>query len=201
MEAALNWLFSHPLIDGISYRPRLVLLAGFSGALQQSIGVGAVILASEIADLEGHCWPATWPGQRVWEAGPAIVSHRGRILGAPRLVGDPVMKRQLGEKFAALAIDMESEALAQFCTARAVPFGCVRVVSDDVDTPLSPRLITLLSGGRVSAWRIFAAVLASPGLGNDLWRLAKQTRLAAKRLGGVLEMLLPLCFSQQPANA
>jgi hypothetical protein len=76
-----------------------------------------------------------------------------------------------------------------------VPFGCVRAVSDDLHTALSPRLATLLSGGRVSPLRCLLALAGSPGLAAEMWRLAKQTRLAAdnlaKALGELLTLTLP----------
>jgi hypothetical protein len=114
------------------------------------------------------------------------------VLTVPRLVGDPTEKRRLGEEHGAAVADMESAAVARACQAKGVPFGCVRAVSDEVDTPLSPRLVSLLAGGRVSALRLLGAVLRSPSLLGSLWRLGRDTRHAGERLALALGELLTL---------
>jgi hypothetical protein len=87
---------------------------------------------------------------------------------------------------------METATVARVCEQRQVPFGCVRVISDDVEEALSPRLVSLFSGGRISPMRVLFALLRSPSLAAELIRLAKQTRFAAAQLARVLGELLPL---------
>src|SRR5207245_1889826 len=60
---ALDWLLSQPVLGNVPYRPKLILSAGFAGALQENRKVGDVILASEVADSEGKVWPVNWPGE------------------------------------------------------------------------------------------------------------------------------------------
>jgi hypothetical protein len=85
---------------------------------------------------------------------------------------------------------MESAVVARRCAAAGLPFGCLRVISDDVQTSLSPKLLGLLAGGRVSVRRLLAALLGSPGMVAELWRLARDTRFAAGRLAVALGELL-----------
>jgi adenosylhomocysteine nucleosidase len=185
MEAALTWLLRQPLSGGRVYRPRFVVSAGFSGALQEGIRVGDVVVATEVADTEGGRWPATWPSPDYPWPG-----RRGRVLTVRRLVGDPEEKRALGREHAATAVDMEAAAAARVCALSSIPFGCIRAISDDVHTRLSPRLVSLLFAGRVSAPRVLAALARSPRLAGELWRLARQTRLAARQLAVALGELL-----------
>ncbi len=185
-EAAVGWLLSQPLLDGVPYRPRLVISAGFAGALDDSVRVGAVLLATEVVDPQGNRWPTSWP-----DADNTSLP-RGRLLTMPHLVADPAAKRRLGREYQAPIVDMESATLARLCAAQAVPFGCVRAVSDAVTTALSPALVTLLAGGRVAPLRVLAALLARPRLAGELWRLARDTRRASRRLGQALvELLTP----------
>jgi adenosylhomocysteine nucleosidase len=187
---ALNWVLSRPAMGNVPYRPKIVLSVGFSGALNKERKVGDVILATEVADQDGQRWPASWPGDLPpGEWRPAL--HRGRIVTVRSLASAPE-KQTLGEQHQALAVDMESAVIARACAKHGVPFGCVRVISDDVATPLSPRLLSLLSGGRASPARVMAAVIRSPKLAGELWRLAKQTRFAAEQLGHALGELLTL---------
>jgi adenosylhomocysteine nucleosidase len=188
---ALDWVLSKPLLGNLPYRPQLVLSAGFSGALQDRYQIGDIVLATDVIDEAGTIWPATWPGELpAGEWRPPI--HRGRLLGCSRLISDPKDKRDLGEKYRADAVDMETATLARLCSAQGVPFGCVRSVSDRADTALSPRLASVFSGGRLSLWRVAAAVARSPALTRELWDLAKKTRLAARQLGVALGELLTL---------
>jgi adenosylhomocysteine nucleosidase len=170
-ERALAWL---------PRRPKLILSAGYCGALQEHLRVGDVVLAKEVVDTSGGRWPATWPA----------AAQGGRLLTAPTLAADPEQKRRLGRQHDAVAVDMETACVARWCAEHDVPFASVRVVSDDVHTALSPRLVALLGGGRVSPGRVFANIVRRPRLVGELWRLARQTRLASARLAVALRELL-----------
>jgi hypothetical protein len=168
---ALRWL-----VGSGAEVPGLVS-AGFAGALDETYRVGDVIEASEVVDEEGGRWPT---------AG----ARSGRVLTTTRLVGEPSEKRRLGERFGAAAVDMESAHVVRFCAERAIPFCCVRAISDAVDTRLSPRLVDLLSGPRVRLGRLLAGLVRSPGMVGELWRLARDTGTAARALAGVLSRLV-----------
>src|SRR5581483_2380876 len=47
-EEALNWVLERPSMGNVPYRPKIVLSAGFSGALSQEQNVGDIILATEV---------------------------------------------------------------------------------------------------------------------------------------------------------
>jgi adenosylhomocysteine nucleosidase len=183
MDKALSWLFSGPMLDSVPYRPPFVLSAGFSGAIVPGLKVGDLILASEVGAADGGRWPTAWP------PGPSSF-RRGRLLTVSSLVGRPEEKRRLGERTGAVAVDMETAAVARRCTEAGVPFGALRVISDDVDTLLSESLLAVLAGGRVRVAALAAAVLRRPALLAELMRLGAHTRLAARRLAAGLEELL-----------
>ena len=42
-----------------SNSPSIIIAAGFCGALQPSLKVGDVVIASEVIDEAGHVWPVT----------------------------------------------------------------------------------------------------------------------------------------------
>jgi adenosylhomocysteine nucleosidase len=190
-RAAVDWLLGQPRLGDVPYRPKVVLAAGFAGALQPGLRVGDVLLASEVCDPDGTCWPATWPGELPGgEWRPPL--HRGKLLTADGIVSTAQEKQALGQRFGAAAVDLESAAAARACRRHGVPFGCVRAVSDEADTPLSPQLAGLLAGGRVAPGRLLGALARSPRLAGELWRLARATRRAAEQLGTALGELLTL---------
>jgi adenosylhomocysteine nucleosidase len=185
---ALEWVLSRPAFGGVAYRPRLIVSAGFSGALADGYRVGDLVVAHEVSSATGQCWPATWPGKLdgVWQ--PPL--RRGRIVTASHLVATTEEKTALGKQTGAVAVDMECAAIAELCTRHGVPFGCVRVISDDVATAVSPGLARVLSAGRVSLGRLGLALVRSPRMVGELWRLSRQTRLAAHQLSLALGELL-----------
>jgi nucleoside phosphorylase len=193
-ERALNWALDTPHLGIVPYRPKVVLCAGFSGSLNEELRVGDILLATEVVDADGNSWPATWP-ERLPSGEWRPPLHRGRLLTAPQLVCTPDDKRALGRQHSAVAVDMEAATVARLCSQRSVPFGCVRAISDDLNTPLSPRLLSLLCDGRVDPFRLLAGLAIAPRLSGEIWRLARQTTVAAEQLGKALGELLTLTLS------
>jgi nucleoside phosphorylase len=185
MESALHWCLSGPRFFGMPYRPRLLASVGFSGALQPEQRIGDLVLATEVVDPQGQCWPALRPAE--W-ANRDIAA--GRLLTMPELVSDPQEKQRLGRQYKALAVDMESAVAARLCHEHKVPFACLRVISDDWQTALSPHLVELLQQQRVSLARLTGNMLRHPKLIGELLRLARQTRRASRRLLSPLSALI-----------
>ena len=174
--AAARWVLD-------SLTPRLVVAAGFAGALDPALTVGDTVLASEVAE----------PGELRWRVAlPLELSDLpcGRLLTVSRLVATSEQKRALARQFGALAVDMESAAVAEVCQERRVPCAVARAISDAADAGLSPELVALLAGGRVAPRRVLAALVRRPRLAGELWRLARDTRRAARRLADALIRLL-----------
>jgi adenosylhomocysteine nucleosidase len=199
-EESLRWLLAKPLFGNVPYQPKVVISCGFAGALQPDLQVGELILATEVVNADGYCWPVPWPGDLPagdWQ--PPL--KRGRLLTTPQLIADVAQKRELGQRRQALAVDMESAIVASICSRQEIPFGCLRAVSDRVDTALSPELVSVLAGAGVS-WRGLASLLArQPHKVGELWRLFQATRVAsrqlAKALGELLTLTLPWDVSQE----
>jgi adenosylhomocysteine nucleosidase len=190
-EKALEWVLSRPVLGNVPYQPKVILSAGFAGALHPDRKVGDVVLATNVTDSQAKHWQTTWPSEMPpgpWQ--PPL--HQGRVISTAQMILDPAEKRALGQRHEAMAVDMESATVARLCTRHGVPFGCVRVVSDDSQTQLSPQVASLFSGGRLSGLRILKTVLRSPQTLGEFGRLARQTRLAADQLGKALGELLTL---------
>jgi len=96
-----------------------VVSFGIAGALSGDLPIGTVIDATRVVDESGA---VLWEGQPLG-ARPA---RTGTILGASRIVDDPVERERLRVQTGADAVDMESGPLAR--SGRLV--GCVRAISD-----------------------------------------------------------------------
>jgi nucleoside phosphorylase len=179
MEQALTWLLDQPNF------PKLIISAGFSGALCAGLNIADIIVATDVIDEGGGSWPAPWPEQIARDT-----FQRGKILTVSGTVAQPHEKLALGQKHDAIAVDMETAIVARICSERGIPFGCVRAISDDVYTPLSADVDYVIVNGRVSGWRLLWRLLCRPRFAAELWRLAKHTRLAADRLAVALCQLI-----------
>lgn len=188
---ALDWLLASPKFGAVPYEPSVLIFAGFAGALTESVHIGDVVLADEIVDTNGNRWRPTWPAA-LPEGDWTPPLQRGRLVSVDRLTGSAQEKRSLGQQHQAIAVEMESAVFAERCTRAGLPFACVRAISDEVVTPLSPALTTLLAGGSASPWRVLKALARRPGMLPELLRLARDTKRASRQLGLALGELLTL---------
>jgi nucleoside phosphorylase len=174
VDAAFDWLLATVRC------PRWLIYAGFAGALDPALCVGDVLLADAIVGPSGQCWSAQkWSGVQ-----------SGRLFTAERLVGTPTEKRELAAAHGACMVDMEAAHVASRAATAAIPFFSIRAISDNAQTSLSPAFVALLAGGRVSAPRLVRAICGRPSLLLELWRLGRDTRIAARQLARALDRLL-----------
>ena len=185
-EAALHWLRESSFPGKGLLQPLFLVAAGFAGALEPGWHIGEVLVASEVVEPRGR----TWPRDPLADPLNGAKWREGRLLSVSRMIGDPAEKQRLGQRFAAAAVDMESAAAARFCAQRGIPFASVRAISDEVQTRLSPRLVSLLGGSGVRVASVLATLVRAPGMALELWRLARDTRRAAQRLARALVQLL-----------
>lgn len=193
-QAAVEWVLSRPRVDRLPYRPQVIIAAGYAGALQDHVTVGDVIVATACITPDGQRWLTYYPAE---------LSHphcqHGRLLTSTRLIASSDEKRRLGHEFDALAVDMESAAIARCCHDAGVPFSSIHAISDGVDTSLSPQLLSLLSGSQVSISQLAVTLARAPRLLREFWQLARQTSLASQRLATALGEVLRHAPSYQAA--
>jgi adenosylhomocysteine nucleosidase len=182
-ETALDWL-----LDG--YRSSVLIAAGFCGALQPELRIGDLVMPRQVIQND-----------RKWTASihnDLPQAHRGPLVSVDEMVSDPLAKQRLATETGAVAVDMESATLARWGEERGLPWLCMRAVSDDDRTLLPAELARVLQGGRVAPVRLAAAVLRRPSLLRGLWRLARDTRLAAQALAEGLRALHLHCSPLTP---
>ncbi len=132
------------LID--TFAPDAIINTGIAGGTGNGAGVLDVVIGTEVAYHDVWCGPGNAPGQV--QGLPERFAGATELFGTDRLKTDHKVKFGLiasGDKFittpadlealmavqpSAIAIDMESGAIAQVCHIKNVPFLAVRVVSD-----------------------------------------------------------------------
>lgn len=111
-------------------KPRLVVSAGFCGALQPKMFSGDVVL--EVAGLELEIPQAA----RRLAAEKGYPLHFGRIFHSDTVLSTPAQKTATAREHRAVAVDMESSAIRDWAARNGVPFLAARVVLDAVDESL-----------------------------------------------------------------
>ncbi len=128
-----------------NFTPDLIINTGVAGGAGGGASVLDVVVAERIAYHDVWCGPGTQEGEA---AGcPRFFTPPAQILDLPALSNSEVKKGLVcsGDRFIstpeevsrirsiypdAMAVDMESAAIAHVCELKKVPFLCIRVISD-----------------------------------------------------------------------
>ncbi len=193
MGPKLAKLATQTLVDGHS--PAWIISAGFSGALDPGMRVGDIVVGNSVVDAAG----AELAIDLKMQADPAKGLHVGRLLMVDRIVQTVAEKKSLAEQHAAIAVDMESMAVAQICHNLKIKFLAVRVISDDMSADLPSEVASVVgSSGTVRLGAAVGALFKRPGSAKDLWRLREQAVDAAARLAAFLEGVVEQLYQTLP---
>ncbi|HYW93813.1 MAG TPA: hypothetical protein VFA95_15360 [Gammaproteobacteria bacterium] len=162
---------------------------GFAGGLDPGLRPGEVVLAGTVICPGGETLP-TDPGWQDWLAGRLEGVRRGALLSVAAPVAERAARQRLHQAHAALAVDMESAAVARVAARRGLPFAALRVVLDPAQMSLPDAALSALDpAGRLRAGRLAGSLLRSPAQVVPLLRLALYTRHAEAALRGLARKL------------
>jgi len=175
-------------LDRRSYRG--VISVGLSGGLRSDLSSGTLVLGDRWALVEGDrlgTVRAIGPpadgrlkAAALRAAGACgLTVHEGRLATADHLVGRPEEKHALAARTDALAVDMESGAIAEAALAAGVAVVALRVILDPLDEALNVAPDSfLLADGSSSFWKSGLAVAARPMQLPALWRVGRRSSRA-----------------------
>jgi adenosylhomocysteine nucleosidase len=109
---------------------------GLAGGLAAGLAPGDLLLPQTVilADGNGMATDTAWRDRLAATLGRAGVHARDAPLaGSEHIVATPEAKRALAAQTGALAVDMESGAVAEVAARVGVPFLVLRAVADDSD--------------------------------------------------------------------
>ena len=154
------------------YRPRLLVSAGFAGALDPALRVGHVLSPRLVIDAGD--------GSRTDGGG-----SEGVLLTFDT-VADAAQKARLAKAYGAQAVDMEATAVARAAQARGVKFAACKVISDAADSQLPPMARFVGKDGSFHAIKFLIFVAVRPGLWGSVMKLARDSAVAADKLSEML---------------
>jgi adenosylhomocysteine nucleosidase len=160
---------------------------GLAGGLDPTLGAGTVVLPSAIISREG----ARFATSRQWREQLSAAIAAQTPLAAGELLTSAAPFDAVADKAAAfretgaVAVDMESLAIAAVADVHGLPFIAVRVIVDTAADAL-PRAVAAASRtGRVSLGRLAGGLAIAPGEFFAVVRLAKRYRAAMRTLSAV----------------
>jgi adenosylhomocysteine nucleosidase len=183
------------------HRPGWIVSAGFCGGLVAEAARHDLIVAERIVDPSGESLDIELArlDRSLYAERPRV--RTGTILCADQIVRRPEDRARLGVQYGAIAVDLESAAVARSCRRRGVPFLGIRVVSDAVDDAL-PREIEHLSRQKSRAGQLGAAlgaIVKRPGSIKDFYKLRENAMLASDRLAKYLVEVIASLAPLPPA--
>ncbi len=165
----------------LAERPRVLISAGFAGALDSHRRVGSILQPEIVMDLSS--------GQHFAAQGEGTLASVDKVLDARG-------KGELRARCAADAVDMEAAAVAAVARKHGLPFLAIKAISDDTSFPM-PSFGAVLDQGGELRWGHFAWMLVrQPSLWPILWRLRANAAIASRELCRALAGLI-----QQPGIA
>lgn len=164
---------------------RCLLSFGLAGGLDARLGPGTLVAANTVVGPDGRQWPtdAAWRGS-VARAGERLGLVVGPIAGRDRALWSPAQKHACHLETGALAVDMESHAIAAVAAEAGIPFLVLRAVADrkHCKVPVAARSAVAADGStRVAS--VVAKLAARPWETPTLVRLAGDGRRAFRALG------------------
>ena len=184
-------LAAERLVRGAGVQPMRLLIAGFAGALAPGIEPGDLIVATEV--LGEAAEPVLRPDARLMEtAGRARglqTAHRGGVVSTPHVLTRKDEKQLLHATSHAAAVDMESYAAASVAIDAAVPWLCIRAITDRCDENL-PVDFNRLGPSAASPAAVARFAALRPASWPGLVRLGGASSRAARSLAIGLHGLL-----------
>jgi adenosylhomocysteine nucleosidase len=128
-------------------RPSHILVIGYAGALDPELKLGNLVEAGKAIALKLDDNLPGWehvrtdgefelmPCESVVQVAAAegLRATKGDLLTSAHVLGNPLHKRLLHDRFHAAVVDMETAALARIAASERIPLCCIRVVSDEAE--------------------------------------------------------------------
>ncbi len=160
---------------------------GMAGALDPALAAGAVCLPDEVIGADG----ASFITAGYWREPLAVLvaAHRtvacGKLLTSTQAIDTLAAKQAAYCATGAVAVDMESTAVAQVAATHGLPFIAVRAIVDTAGDAVPRSVVAASAAGHVRIGRLICGLARSPADIAPLVRLARRYRIAIRSLMAV----------------
>jgi adenosylhomocysteine nucleosidase len=159
---------------------------GFAGGLDPKLSAGAVICPAEVISGSGARFAAStdWR-ERLRAANAARPLLAGLLLTRAAPLDSVADKASAFRETGAVAVDMESSAVAEVAAAFGLPFLALRVIVDTAADVLPQSVLDASRAGNLNMRRLLSGLALAPWELLALIRLAQRYRAATLSLAAV----------------
>ena len=160
---------------------------GMAGGLDPALKAGSVVLPCELISADGTRFVAfrSWRERVAGAVSPLRAMSAGNLLASARAIDTPAEKSAAFRDTGAVAVDMESAAVAAIAARHNLPFIAVRVIVDTAADTLPRAVVNASRAGQVQVGRLIAGLIVAPGEIAALIRLAQRYRIAMRSLRAI----------------
>jgi adenosylhomocysteine nucleosidase len=162
---------------------------GTAGALTDNIQSGDLLLADSIVAMDGnkYSFDTEWNKHIADELSNASLKiHHGMIAHTQQVLATTEDKERLYGQTNALAVDMESLAIAQIANKEKLPCVSIRAIVDEASQCIPEAvIINTDTFGRPALIPLFFSLFRNPGLITELIKLGTGMKAATTTLSTV----------------
>ena len=183
------------------FNPEVIISMGYAGALTEGLNVGDMFVASTILSPESdsNSFEMDDPKNLKWlelaknTPPPENVKLKiGRLITVDMVVHTPKAKKELGSRFRAEAVEMETLEIALLTRVNKIAFISIRGISDAVNHELIDCSSFLSSDGELSKLRAGWYVLTHPKSLKNAFSLRSNTQIATQNLTDFISRLISI---------
>ena len=183
------------------FNPEVIISMGYAGALTEGLNVGDMFVASTILSPESdsNSFEMDDPKNLKWlelakkTPPPENVKLKiGRLITVDMVVHTPKAKKELGSRFRAEAVEMETLEIALLTRVNKIAFISIRGISDAVNHELIDCSSFLGSDGELSKLRAGWYILTHPKSLKNAFSLRSNTQIATQNLTDFISRLISI---------
>lgn len=179
-QTAAQGLHEHGVTALISF--------GVAGALDDHLNSGDLVLADAIIADERLPVDCAWRDRLQRQLPAEITVINGLLADSAVPLTDEDAKRNLAQATGAIAVDMESAAVAQVAAAAGIPFIAIRAIIDPIRFSPPPALLgAVYPDGGVNPLKLTSLLLSRSVNIGTLLQMGAGMRKARKTLSRVIQ--------------
>ena len=158
---------------------------GTAGGIDPALGAGTLVLPQNVIGADQSVYPVdgAWRERLQDRIAKHVASCDGSLVESFVVFTRPSQKQALAKKSGAVAVDMESAAVAQVAQQAGVPFMAIRVIADQAVTVVPSSALAAVDGyGQLQVLPLVLSLLTHPGELPALITLGRAFRAAQKTL-------------------
>lgn len=163
---------------------------GAAGGIKASVVTGTLVIPEFVIDQENniYCSDHNFNKQLMTKLPAGLLITTDPLFGESTLLNSQHEKESIHQITKAVAVDMESGAIARVAAENKLDFNVIRSISDDVYTKV-PQSITraIDPNGQIHSFSLLSNLLFSPQdwisiiqLAKGFWKAKKSLKLIAK---------------------